>query len=55
MPYVLPQSWLTTQGVSPVSGEPMAHRLLVPNRLAKDIIADILPSPQMNSAGTDHS
>mmetsp|Transcript_28785 Transcript_28785/g.73354 ORF Transcript_28785/g.73354 Transcript_28785/m.73354 type:complete len:662 (-) Transcript_28785:108-2093(-) len=37
------QSWLATSDASPMTNEPLAHKALVTNKLAREIIADILP------------
>ncbi len=34
---------MSAHNMSPLSGEALQHKMLIPNRLAKDIIADILP------------
>ncbi len=39
------QTWMAAHNVSPISGEMLQHKMLTSNRLAKDIIADILPQP----------
>jgi hypothetical protein len=37
------QNWMGHSDSSPVTNEHMPHKMLVPNRLAREIIQDILP------------
>jgi hypothetical protein len=37
------QNWMGHSDSSPVTSEHLPHKMLVPNRLAREIIQDILP------------
>lgn len=37
------QNWMAASDVSPMTNEALGHKLLIANKLARDIIQDIIP------------